>query len=648
MLLTSMRQTFVRVIAHVHASRSTWQRVGAVVLLSFSASKLASAFQPDEARRQAQMERSRQSAAAIDRRNADQAFQAGLARSAAARAKSGSGSSSSSPSSGRGSANGNGSTNTGGGSGGGGSSGPQSVVSTRTYRIFVGETMQQAAARLAREAAAGSAESQYLLGRMNYAGYGVPTNEVEARRLFIAAAVQRHVEASAYAGTMLVNGIGGAADLTRGMPLLLAAANAGNADGQAQWGLRVVAAASETNDDSQVPRAVSLLERAADAGSTLAQATLGAQVYFYGVGTVAEDSVKAVKYLRMGAAQGDPMCLSLLGAMMVDGNPWTGLNRTEGWSLVGRAAQAGDGRAMAKLGVAKLNGNAGQQKDVPGAVRLIRQSAESGDREGMFVYANMLYAGDEVAESKSEGIRYARLAAAASHGGAQLMMAKMSYFGDVGVTKSVAEAFRWSRLSAESGSAGGQLFHGLMLWTGDGVVKDRIAAVRLFQKAAAQGDAESIKNLADPEVQAIVRTMPPAASGAPLPSARAATASTPAKTTGSIAAVQPAPSQPAASNDGFSVCSAFMSERNKLFFTVPFAAARSRSNEFALAYAAMLREKRYAAASMYAPAGSPPPPLTVDCRWHATRAQATEFKNRLVEGSTRQGITILSTEFEHN
>ena len=106
---------------------------------------------------------------------------------------------------------------------------------------------------------------------------------------------------------------------------------------------------------------------------------------------------------------------------------------------------------------------------------------------------------------------------------------------------------------------------------------------------------------------------------------------------------QPPPSPTAAI--GHMVCSAFMSEGNKLFIAWGFTAAGNRYNELGQAYAAMLREKRYAAASMYAPAGSPPPALTVDCRWHATEAEATAFKNRLVSGAERNRITFVPTTF---
>lgn len=109
-------------------------------------------------------------------------------------------------------------------------------------------------------------------------------------------------------------------------------------------------------------------------------------------------------------------------------------------------------------------------------------------------------------------------------------------------------------------------------------------------------------------------------------------------------AAQTAATQPN-SEIGPMVCGAFMAEGNKLFLAWGFSAAGTRSVELALAYAQMLREQRYAAASMYAPAGSPPPDLTVDCRWHATEAQATEFKDKLIAGAARNRITYVPTTF---
>ena len=105
-------------------------------------------------------------------------------------------------------------------------------------------------------------------------------------------------------------------------------------------GIRMMTTAFETGNNAEMPGAVRYLEQAADAGNAVAQAALGSTIYYYGVGGIAADGVKAVKYLRMGAAQGDPMSMYHLGNLMVNGDEWTGENRTEGWALISRAAAA--------------------------------------------------------------------------------------------------------------------------------------------------------------------------------------------------------------------------------------------------------------------------------------------------------------------
>lgn len=453
----------------------------------------------DEARRQASMDRSRDAAAAIDRRNADQAFQSSLARASSTGISPGSSSSSSS----------SGSTGSGSGySGGdGGSSGPQSVVATRIVRVWIGETLDQSAQRLKGEAAAGNAQSQYLLGRMNYAGFGVTANVAEARRLFVAAADQGHIEGAAYAGQFLVYGRGGPVDAARGLAYLRTAAQAGNTDAMSILGVQLMKTAFETGNNAEMPRAIRYLERSAEEGNAVAQATLGTTIYYYGVGGVAADGVKAVKYLRMGANQGDPMSMYHLGNLLVNGDEWTGENQTEGWALINRAAQAGDGRALWRLAAAKFEGASGQRKDLPEAARLMRLSAEAGDRNGQHGWGQMLYFAVGAAENKPEGLRYIKMAADADYPDAQYSMALANYFGEVGIPKNLTEAARWARLSANNGLARGQLLFSKLLWAGEGVGQDRVQAVRWMKKAADQGDETAINDLTDPEVAAILRTL---------------------------------------------------------------------------------------------------------------------------------------------
>jgi uncharacterized protein len=512
----------------------------------------------DEARRQAQMQSSRDSAAAIDRRNADQAFQQGLARSSSLPANSGSSSNSGGSSSGGTSPLPGGRANDSAYSGGMAAEGYNTSTGQITVNVSGGggvaaaraavagltaPSLAQTAQRLAREAAAGNAQSQYQLGRMYASGYGVSENMTEARRLFVAAANQGHVEASAYAGQFLLRATGGPEDDPRAEQYLETAAQAGNVDAKAELGTHYVLAANEGNGYRQISRGLRYMEEAADAGKATAQSILGAYVYFQGYGNIQPDSIKALKYLRMGSAQGESLSLRQLGTMMVMGHPSTGTNLTEGWQLLTRAIQLGDGDAMSTLGLAKLYGKQGQALDVSGGMSLLRQSAEAGDPNGMILYGDRLRQGvhvamDEVAGTayvrraaeagnangmltwamllfngvgtavnKPEAIRYYRLAAEAGNGLAQQEMGLFYYSGEVGIAKNLVEAARWARMSADDGEAKGQLLFGLLLWGGEGVVKDRAQAVRYFKLAADQGDEQAINNLKEPEVAAILRTL---------------------------------------------------------------------------------------------------------------------------------------------
>ena len=478
----------------------------------------------DEARRQAQMQRLRDTAAANDRRNADAAFQQNLERSrsstsngqpssniASSNIESGTSGGSSSLPGGRAndSAYGNGPAEEGydpatgkitiNVSGGGGVAAALSALAAADT-----QNLAQTAQRLSREAAAGNVQSQYQLGRMYAAGNGLSADEIAARRLFVAAADQGHVEASASAGQYLVYGKGGPVDMASGLRYAETAAQAGNIDAKSMLGVRYMATAFETGDNANMPRAVQYLEQAAEAGNELAQEALGSSIYFYGVGGVAPDMAKAVKYMRMGIEQGNPESMSDLGTLMVFGEAAAGGSRAEGWALISRAAQAGNGRAMWRLGQAKTNGEEGLAKDLPEGLRFARLSAQTGEVNGIFLLAMLTYHGLGLPADKVEGTRLFRQAAEAGSGEAQHEMGLTYYHGDVGIEKDLTEAARWARMSADSGAAVGELLYGKLLWAGEGVAQDRIAAVQFFKKAADQGNATAISDLTDPEVAAIL------------------------------------------------------------------------------------------------------------------------------------------------
>jgi len=416
----------------------------------------------DEANRQRAMASMRATDAANDRRNADAAFQSGLSRNSGSPS---SGSSSSSSSSGSG-------ASYRGGTGGGGStpSGPQSVVATKTVRVYVRETPQQGVARTLREALAGNVDSQYYVGRAYYAGFGTARDEVQARRWFTAAAAQGHIAASAYAGYFAYFGRGGPVDRANALVAIKRASDGGDVFGQSLAGYTDVLDAFESRSKRSIARSVAMLESSADQGQILSQALLGTIVFYYGINDVPANGAKAVKYLKLAVAQDHTVAKNVLGRLYIAGDPDTGKDVAKGWTLIRAAADAGNDEAQRTLGMSMIQGSNGQTKDVAG------------------------------------GLRYVKLAVAQSYPPSLVDMAQMNFAGEV-MPKDEVAALRFALEAATLGNADGQLMVGEFYYFGQGTAKDRREAVRWFQKAAAQGNAAAIENLKDDELAAIARAM---------------------------------------------------------------------------------------------------------------------------------------------
>jgi TPR repeat protein len=127
--------------------------------------------------------------------------------------------------------------------------------------------------------------------------------------------------------------------------------------------------------------------------------------------------------------------------------------------------------------------------------------------------------------------------------------------------------------------------------------------------------------------------------------AAAATSRATASSTSTPSSVATTTASSSNSAPGFLVCSALMPSTSKFFYNYPFAGTAAQSNEMVLAFTQYLRTRGYAS-DMHARAGSPPIPLTVDCRWSETQAAAIDVKTRLEAGATLQRMTTVPTSFE--
>lgn len=451
----------------------------------------------DEANRQRMMASMRDTASANDRRNADAAFQKGLA---GGRSTTGGSGGTSAPNASPPSAGAFAATP-------GPERGPQSVVATRTVFIRIDESTPQMLARVTREANEGKAQSQYNLGRLNYAGLGVARDDVAARRWFGAAAAQGHPAASAQYGYLTMYGRGGPVDRPAAESALRTAAAGGDSYGLALYGMMLISDAAEKHtSDAPLPEAITLLTRAADAGEVVAQATLGTVVYFYGSNGAQQDSAKAVHYLKLAAAQDHPLALQVLGEQYMVGGTAIEKDQAKGWALLTKAADLGQAEAMRPLGLSLIQGSNGQVKDTAKGLKYIRMAAEQHHPAAMGDYAAILYEGTLVPKDLAASVRYAREAADAGDGDAQVMMVLFAYIGD-GMPKDLNVALRYARLAADSGHAEGQRMLGSLYQNGEGVPKDVKEAVRWFRKSAAQGNAQAAIDLQDPENVAAARGM---------------------------------------------------------------------------------------------------------------------------------------------
>jgi TPR repeat protein len=132
---------------------------------------------------------------------------------------------------------------------------------------------------LRKAAESGYAEAEFKLACMHNTGHGMPTNRIEAMRLFLSSAQKGSPDAQFAMGTAL----------TGGMP----------------------------DVPFDIARALDWFKKAADQGHLESQSTLGA-IYYMGR-HVAQDFSEAAKWLEKAAQQGEPDAQFNLGYMYLNG-----------------------------------------------------------------------------------------------------------------------------------------------------------------------------------------------------------------------------------------------------------------------------------------------------------------------------------------
>ncbi|KAH3756074.1 sel1 repeat family protein [Pelomyxa schiedti] len=245
-----------------------------------------------------------------------------------------------------------------------------------------------------------------------------------------------------------------------------------------------------TGVDRDPSKAVSLFQKAVDAGNASAMNSLG-WCYEKGNG-VGEDMNEAVSLYRRAADAGNANAMNNLGMCYQNGN---GVNKdmTEAVSLFRRAADAGDASAMFNLALCYKNGN-GVDKNVNEAVLLYRRASNAGDTDAMNNLGVCYHHGNGVDKDINAAVSLFRRAADAGSSTAMNSLGLCYYKGN-GVDKNINEAVSLYRRAADAGNANAMNNLGVCYYKGNGVSKDMTEAVSLFRRAASGGCESGRVNL---------------------------------------------------------------------------------------------------------------------------------------------------------
>lgn len=286
---------------------------------------------------------------------------------------------------------------------GGADSGPQSVVDSYTFTVWVEETTPRMLARLTAAADGGDPGAAFNLARIYYTGFeGVPRDDGSARRYFAVAARAGHPQSQANYGFFLREGIGGPVEPEEGARWLKTAADAGNSFGQAQYAFSLWS----SNPEAATP----YLLASADAGEMAAQALLGT-LYVMGH-TVPQDDGLAVRYLKGAADQGEPGSMGLLAGLYLGGRG--GGSEAEGYRLLKQGAEGGDAESMRNYGLLLVQGK-GYARDMTAGAAFVRRAAVEGDAGAQMLLGDLYNEGMGVPEAAEDAIYWWNRAAEAGN-----------------------------------------------------------------------------------------------------------------------------------------------------------------------------------------------------------------------------------------
>ncbi len=119
-------------------------------------------------------------------------------------------------------------------------------------------------------------------------------------------------------------------------------------------------------------------------------------------------------------------------------------------------------------------------------LEMTKRMAESGDAEAQYELGLMYAFGEDVAEDKTEAMKWWRKAAEQGDAFSQHNLGSM-YDNGVGVAEDDVEAVKWYRKAAEQGVVWSQFNLGAAYRVGEGVARDPVRAHMWTKLASSQG-----------------------------------------------------------------------------------------------------------------------------------------------------------------
>ncbi len=289
---------------------------------------------------------------------------------------------------------------------------PRRNFNPDAIHIAVPTGVPQEVALVMMEAAAGSVSAQTRLGRMLYAGYLVPRDDVGARRWFELAARKGQAEAQGMYGYFLERGLGGAASEVESERWLQMGADKGDPFAQMRYSLMQLVKNESRNDYDARPLLKHLVP-AATQGEWGAQAAL-ANLYA-GYQRVPADDVQRVRWLKAAAAQGDAESMKDLAGYLLQGGGGLSPDPVQSLQWLRKAVALQHAGAARNLAGYYFNGLADLKPSSSEGLTWLKRAADLGDGLAQGQYGMVLIQGQLVKPDLASGVDYVRKSAQANN-----------------------------------------------------------------------------------------------------------------------------------------------------------------------------------------------------------------------------------------